>query len=381
MEFVKEQLVGPPLKHCVFCGQKPDEKTLEHVLPRWLIEHTGDPKRTVQLGQTWKDGPEKPQTITFAFDQFRFPACRACNGKFSKLESDAKRIILSLETHEDVSIKEVDTLLDWFDKVRVGLWLGSRQLGTALFRANAPKFFIENRMRHADRSLFITRFPNTDMKGLSFFGTQTPIFGSMPSVFGLRINDLFFINASRSSLFSMRAGWPFVKDIPEGTSGLVRYRPKFFKGTERQMPPLIPYAWKFPCLRIYQPIVGTVQAGATLPELLTTSWMTEQLIGDGSTAGRLLIEDRGTLRKAEKIGPLERKLMIQLESSDIVYKLHRSVLELQIIAAQNSYWGEELSRDDYRARRTLYRALIRFNQKLIKANFPSRGHSGITAFR
>jgi hypothetical protein len=32
-------------KVCVFCGEKPTNKTKEHIIPEWLIELTGDINR------------------------------------------------------------------------------------------------------------------------------------------------------------------------------------------------------------------------------------------------------------------------------------------------------------------------------------------------
>ena len=37
-------------KRCIFCGKKPSEKNREHIIPRWLIALTGDPKREWYLG-------------------------------------------------------------------------------------------------------------------------------------------------------------------------------------------------------------------------------------------------------------------------------------------------------------------------------------------
>ena len=37
-------------KRCIFCGKVPETKTKEHVIPQWLINMTGDPKRNLHLG-------------------------------------------------------------------------------------------------------------------------------------------------------------------------------------------------------------------------------------------------------------------------------------------------------------------------------------------
>jgi hypothetical protein len=37
-------------KICVFCGEKPKSRNSEHVIPQWLIELTGNPKRIASFG-------------------------------------------------------------------------------------------------------------------------------------------------------------------------------------------------------------------------------------------------------------------------------------------------------------------------------------------
>ena len=39
----------------IFCGKKPESKNLEHVLPLWLIEQTGNPNRNVTFGHNLID--------------------------------------------------------------------------------------------------------------------------------------------------------------------------------------------------------------------------------------------------------------------------------------------------------------------------------------
>ena len=82
-------------KTCVFCGNPPDNKTKEHVVPRWLIELTGDPKRTWNLGVRYGEEDGAKRERKFAADQFQFPACEACNSIYSDLEGRAKSMLRS----------------------------------------------------------------------------------------------------------------------------------------------------------------------------------------------------------------------------------------------------------------------------------------------
>src|SRR6516165_4164528 len=102
-----------PDKFCVFCGGRPKGKNKEHVLPRWLLELTGDPTRPANLGLDLSQGVENnPKLRQYAFSQFQFPACKVCNNLFSDLESDAKAIVLKLLGSEDLAAHEISRLLD-----------------------------------------------------------------------------------------------------------------------------------------------------------------------------------------------------------------------------------------------------------------------------
>src|SRR5262249_14984502 len=108
----------PVAKYCVFCGAPPTDKNKEHVVPKWLIDLTGDPNRKVRLG--FRFGTESPADFReFAFDQFVFPACETCNLEHSELEAHAKDLMLRVLASSSLAQHEISALLDWFDKVRV----------------------------------------------------------------------------------------------------------------------------------------------------------------------------------------------------------------------------------------------------------------------
>src|SRR6266496_645943 len=71
-------------RKCVFCGQRPVSKTNEHVLPVWLLELTGSPKRPLQIWLPHDESVGLPKEM--AFDSLKFPACKDCNGDFANLE-------------------------------------------------------------------------------------------------------------------------------------------------------------------------------------------------------------------------------------------------------------------------------------------------------
>lgn len=103
-------------KKCVFCGKEVKSKSKEHVIPQWLIKHTNRTDKLIYIN---------PNITAFKYMSFTFPAC---NEKYSKLESATKPVLLNLMDGRAVTPEQIDILLDWFNKVRIGLWLGQLQI-------------------------------------------------------------------------------------------------------------------------------------------------------------------------------------------------------------------------------------------------------------
>jgi len=97
--------------------------------------------------------------------------------------------------NQEVSGEEISTLLDWFNKVRTGLWLGFLRLDQWQGTIN-PKFHIDSRIARKARLLFIYEKSTAHVKGLTFMGVNTPIFTHMPCCFALMVNNKVFFNES-----------------------------------------------------------------------------------------------------------------------------------------------------------------------------------------
>lgn len=179
-------------KFCIFCGEKPSNKNKEHIIPKWLIRLTGELHREINIGRDWTSN--KFEMRKFKFSSYTFPACKACNDEFATLESEAKFILLKITNEEPTTDVEINTLLDWFDKIRIGLWFSGVILNKN-HQKITPHFYIKNRVRRSDRALVIYKNDDTP-DGITFIGTDGPIFHSMPSVFGLKINKLHFVSIS-----------------------------------------------------------------------------------------------------------------------------------------------------------------------------------------
>ena len=163
---------------CIFCGRRPEIKASEHVLPKWLIELTGDPKRKAEFGYNHLENGELVKRA-FSFDALKFPACKSCNQNFSELEAKTKAIVQEIITEDALSASELCTLLDWFDKIRIGLWLGYQYLDKNPM-AIAPHYYVETRIGQHDRMLAIFKMDG-NKEGLNSVGCDTPAFALTPS--------------------------------------------------------------------------------------------------------------------------------------------------------------------------------------------------------
>ena len=228
-------------KMCIFCGHRPVDKNKEHVIPQWLIRETGRTKSPII------DQPDKK----IGFMSFTMPACTDCNERYSKLESDAQSAMQKILGGTSVDATEIDILLDWFDKVRVGLWLSNAYLNPHLYDFQ-PKLAIDTRVGKLDRALVVEKI-DTPEKGILIEGLYSPIFIYSPSVFQILINNYSFTSISAVNLVSNRLGFPSFADVAVVASG--RTKANIIPGREKVKNPvikeLIPSANQ---IVLYQPI-------------------------------------------------------------------------------------------------------------------------------
>jgi hypothetical protein len=250
-------------KTCVFCGERPEVKTKEHVIPQWLISFTGDPKREGKFGVDWKRVArewrsenawyDKPDNYfrTFSFDQLCFPACAECNAEFGKLEDSAKRVVETMLNWGALTGSDFHVLLDWLDKVRIGLWLGWRYLEKDPYKVS-PKFHIARRIGMHDRMIYIFRV-GTDRRRLNFAGCDLPVFAVLPCCFSLSINSLHILNVSKDWLFARRIGFPYPKVMYEAAGGR-GCAVTVEAGRGRVMLPLLQQECRLEGTEVYQPM-------------------------------------------------------------------------------------------------------------------------------
>jgi hypothetical protein len=301
-------------KFCVFCGKRPISKTSEHVIPEWLIKHTGDPNRKGRFG--FDRETRKPRE--FSFDEFKFPACDQCNNDFNILEKAVKPIVINILQEEAMSDELFRIFLTWLDKIRIGLWLGHLYLDKNLFGV-FPHFFIESRIDTADRMVLIYKTSDRQ-KGIFMFGVENPFFSIRPSHFWLGLNQFHFVNISSDFLFSRRLGLPFLDNLiwskKEGAQG------QLMEGKKRIFFPLIRKHYDKSCTEIYQPIIN--------PGLQDHKFYNNEYIRNffdkSSNQGRILMSVNG---KVIKYGGMSKKWIPSVSHSRLsITKISVQTLEV-----------------------------------------------------
>ncbi|MFW7203692.1 hypothetical protein ACMGF7_22035 [Serratia sp. BNK-17] len=269
---------------CVFCGEEPSTKTKEHVIPQWLLRRTGDPSRLANFGYDMKS----KKIRNFPFNSFTFPACDSCNSEYSVLEGDSEKALSKIMNGNEVKVEELNILLDWFDKVRVGLWLGIRQLN-ANPAGVTPNFYIKNRIGLHDRMLAIERV-NKHPEGINFIGTETLSFALNPSVFCLRVNNFYFYSVSHMFLLAEGLGFPY----PESSS---LTKSKF---TEVMLNPgdgviknrLVPFDLNVDGIKVYQPML---KSNSKQINLLSAGHVEKHFVDISLGIGNIFVETNNGL--------------------------------------------------------------------------------------
>lgn len=199
----------PGWSNCVFCGTAvgKSSRSREHVIPMWLLRATGDPNRKIKIDSDPATGAD----IVRPASTFHFPACRPCNEKYGKtLEGRAKKALESLMAGRSLQVSQCYWLLDWLDKVRVGLWLGYNMLHKEEF---APKFRIDQRIGIKDRIAIISVDPNDSTKGFGFSGLDNQIFRTSQAGMFFKVNNVRILSLSFDGLISRFAGMPFPSEM------------------------------------------------------------------------------------------------------------------------------------------------------------------------
>jgi len=293
-------------KFCVFCGAKPEPKSKEHIIPKWLIELTGEPRRDVYLGRKWNTLSLEKRN--YALSSLTFPACASCNHSSSQLEHSVKQVVTNMLIRERISEAGIDTLLDWLDKIRTGIWLAMIYLNEN-YRGIDPLFYIAKRIAAKDRFVIIYGIDEDNRKGVSWLGTDTPLFHYMPSCFGLAINNIMLLNASKDFLFSKRIGFPYM--VPTSIRDMGGYFGDVREGTGRMRMPLVARKFKSGGTQLFQPIIPYKSiydengVPANIDEMYNTEYVQAHCLDFAKGKGIILKRDRDKFIRYSQMSSLD----------------------------------------------------------------------------
>jgi len=279
-------------KTCIFCGKPPIDKNKEHIIPQWLMKLTGTLKKNMSVGSNWKTGQEQ----VFNFSQFTFPSCTSCNSEYAKKEALVKPIIEKLLVDDFIDKDEIIELLDWFDKVRIGLFYGVMYLNNKNLNLE-PKYCINSRIGLKDRFLAITNCYDGS-KTLGWTGVNSYIFMSSPTTFTLRINNLLLTNCSSDFIVSKQLGFPYPEFLMPKSDDSPEIDMLMKKGLLRVSAPLFKSKLYNPAIIISQPIftVGKTKK----PDYYENDYIKNSSLNFEKGIGDIFITEYGKTEKLEE---------------------------------------------------------------------------------
>ena len=348
-------------KVCVFCGEKPDEKSKEHVVPRWLIELTGDPKREAFLGfiKDFKNGFKERK---FSFDQLTFPACLSCNNKYADLEGNVKPVLVKILNENEVTTEEMSLFLDWLDKVRIGLWLGMIQLDKNYANVD-PNFHIETRISQYDRMLIVEK-SNAEKSKLNLGGIDTLSFSLTPSAFVLIVNNYYFTNISYMFLLHRRLGFPYPKTMyiqPDNE----RVEANFVDGRKRIMKPVLRKSIEEIGTILYQPMFRGGLIDGHISEY-DNDYVRSHSLNFDDGVGNIFQEENGNLIEHDSGSRILVKPSNTQEDGRLFLNSAINVCKWQNWLVQFLPNPDRLSQEQKKFIKSRFRAGVKVNETLIK---------------
>lgn len=232
---------------CIFCGGEPQNKNKEHVIPQWLSKYLG----------RYRDICYMPNITDkkIPFCGLVFPACEKCNSDDSVLEVGAKKVVEKMMAGQSVTGAEINTLLDWFDKLRHGFWLGELMLSKKLDEID-PNFYINTRIGQKDRMLIIERFKDVG-NGLGILADALPGHKKSPNVMQFWFNDVVLTSVSVTGLVSNKLGFPCVSQIERVSRQIIEF--ELSPGRNKTTHPVVMNIDATDKTIIYQPIFKEYQ--------------------------------------------------------------------------------------------------------------------------
>jgi hypothetical protein len=287
-------------------------------------------------------------------------------------------VVGKILSDSSVSEGEFNTLFNWFDKVRVGLWLGFRYLEKNAAEVT-PKFHISDRIGLNDRMLAIYK-QDSKRTAINIIGCDLMSFYYTPSCFTLRINNYWFLNISFNDLFSRRIGFPFPKERFSLENGLLMNDQ--VPGCNRIMIPLLKKTLGLKGTEIYQPMFKNFkQKPESISEyirLYDTEYVRNNSLSWENGVGKVFIMQDNKLNHYPDKSSTLWIPTITYEEMKIIMKMQIMTVELQeyidSLAPSTKLLSKE-SRLGYTKRRDLNR---RYNKALVASLRKKAAELGIS---
>jgi hypothetical protein len=347
-------------KFCIFCGNPPINKNREHLLPKWLIEMTGNSNRLGTFGPIYEN--DTLELKHFPFNKFVLPSCYKCNHEFGlKIEGKAKEKLRDLLDKKPLSMTDLNLLLTWFDKIRIGSAL------TTLYHLKnpyktTPPFFINDGSMTRDRMLLVFK-SKYEFDSLNVFGIGTNFIINYPICIGLIINNYGFINISKTFLLHRAFGLPFPEIDPmylEGDSD-GNYEIKLLKAISNRIGyPVLDYEYNLNCTEILQPIISDKIIKINEASILYGQSRYEYIFGKKSSQyGEFFYRDNLDIKPYPK-----KKSRIWIPNElDLEKDYFQNFIAYHTIQIQNSFIesGLKLSKEISDSTETLLKSILEIN--------------------
>lgn len=306
---------------------------------------TDTENKVMSVGTNWNKGTE----IEFNFSSFTFPSCTDCNTNFAKVEALVKPIVEKILSDDFVDSEEILLLLDWFDKVRISLWLGIQYHNKEIFNIE-PKYYINTRLRLKDRMLAVTNCYD-NYKGLRWTGANTLCFITSPTCFTLKVNNVLFTNCSMDNILSEQLGFPYPAFERQNPTDEKLTDIMLLEGKERLMGKLFKSQLYSPNIIVSQPIFKATQK--LFPSKYDTAYARENSFDYINGEGKLFVTHDGITYPME----IEEEISFASINKKVKrFKLNKPTLEFQIellSSRKMAFNSEQDKKNHYSALKTI----------------------------
>ena len=309
-------------KRCIFCGDE-FPRTKEHIISTGVIEETIDPSIQGIFGPYHENGHYEFKELPIK--SFVFRACGPCNHYYSKIDRNAKNIIHKIIQSKPINYFDLNRLLTWFDKVRIGLRI-------ALFQMKDQKerilnhFYVNFNIQAKDRLLLIYKNKKIE-NDFIVICANIPAFQYIPSCFAIKINNYGFINISEHYLVSEKMGLPYAKDISYFNE-LYPHASTLVKGSKEVKYPILEEIYDRDCSEIYQINLSNNER-KNIPTFYNDPYVKSFFKDDTSELGNILYYKNEQIKKYPPSKSLEWKPKVEKDLSDKDFLKHLTMQTLK----------------------------------------------------